>query len=209
MMKPPLQACHERIRIAKQRGVVLFFALIALVVMSLAAIALMRSVDTSTIVAGNLAFKQSANLSADSGIEGAITWLSTQSTATLITDSSANAALGYYATSTSLATALTADATWAAGSSAAATGNGIDASGTDSSGNTTRYVIERMCRNTGAATAASCLFGTTSVSTSGQGVKDATQAGAITISGQSPMYRVTARVTGPKNTVSYIQAFIY
>ena len=38
-----------------QRGVVLFFALIALVAMSLAAVALIRSVDTSTIIAGNLA----------------------------------------------------------------------------------------------------------------------------------------------------------
>ena len=54
---------------------VLFFALIALVVMSLAAVALIRSVDTSTMIAGNLAFKQSATTSGDSGVEGAITAL--------------------------------------------------------------------------------------------------------------------------------------
>ena len=45
-----------------QKGVVLFFALIALVAMSLAAAALVRSVDSGVLVAGNLAFKQSAIL---------------------------------------------------------------------------------------------------------------------------------------------------
>ena len=58
-----------------EKGVVLFIALIALVVMSLAAVALIRSVDTNTLIAGNLGFKQSATVSADSGVETAITWL--------------------------------------------------------------------------------------------------------------------------------------
>jgi len=57
---------------SRQRGVVLFFALIALVVMSLAAVALIRSVDTNTLIAGNLAFKQAATSSGDSGLEMAI-----------------------------------------------------------------------------------------------------------------------------------------
>jgi hypothetical protein len=61
---------------AKQRGVVLFFTLIALVVMSLAAVALIRSVDTSTMIAGNLAFRQSGTSSTDTGMEAAIGWLS-------------------------------------------------------------------------------------------------------------------------------------
>ena len=40
----------------RERGVVLFVALIAMVVMSLAGVALIRAVDTSGSVAGNLAF---------------------------------------------------------------------------------------------------------------------------------------------------------
>ena len=44
-----------------QRGLVLFFALIALVAMSLAALALVRSVDTSTLISGNLAFRQAVS----------------------------------------------------------------------------------------------------------------------------------------------------
>lgn len=190
----------------KQHGVVLFIALIALVVMSLAAVALIRSVDTNTIIAGNLAFRQSATTSADSGLETALAWLSTNP-AGLDTDSAANAALGYYAT-TAKSPTVAADIAWNDADSALATGIGIVA-GTDASGNTIRYVIQRMCKSAGAATAADCLFGAPVAGTSSQGVKTATQAGAITAVGDSLMYRVTARVIGPKNTISYIQAFVY
>ena len=48
--------------IRHQRGVVLFIALIVMVAMSLAAIALIRSVDTTNILIGNLAFRQSSIL---------------------------------------------------------------------------------------------------------------------------------------------------
>ena len=42
----------------RQRGVSLIFALMALAVISLAAVALVRSVDTTSLVIGNLGFKQ-------------------------------------------------------------------------------------------------------------------------------------------------------
>ena len=66
----------EGLRPLKQRGVVLFLTLVALLAMSLAAVALIRSVDTSTLIAGNLAFKQSAMSSANGAVELPITgWL--------------------------------------------------------------------------------------------------------------------------------------
>ena len=69
--------------------------------MSLAAVALIRSVDTSTVIAGNLASKQSATTSADSGIETALDWMDgIADLTTLNSDSAINAALGYYATQT-------------------------------------------------------------------------------------------------------------
>lgn len=48
-----------------QQGVVLFVALIILVAMTLAGIALMRSVDTNVLIAGNLAFRQGATMAGD------------------------------------------------------------------------------------------------------------------------------------------------
>lgn len=186
----------------KQHGVVLFFALIALVVMSLAAVALIRSVDTSTLIAGNLTTKQSATISADSGLETALAWMSaTVNPSTLEAD---NAAQGYYATEATDPTTLN----WDDSDSRLATGYGI-VNGTDGSGNTIRYVIQRMCRNAGAVAAGNCLFGAPVVGSSSQAVRSAPMAGAHTTTEQSPMYRVTARVTSAKNTVSFIQAFVY
>ena len=51
----------------RQRGLALFFALIAMVAIMLAAIVLVRSVDTATLISGNLAFQQNATRSADGG----------------------------------------------------------------------------------------------------------------------------------------------
>lgn len=51
----------------KQRGVVLLIALIVLVAMTLAAIGMMRSVDTGNVIAGNLAFQQATSQASDAG----------------------------------------------------------------------------------------------------------------------------------------------
>lgn len=189
----------------KQRGVVLFIALIALVVMSLAAVALVRSVDTSTIIAGNLAFKQSATSSADSGFEDAITWLAANSTAEIWTNPAhvlnvTNAGGGYYSNFDETGLDITADATWTAGSADG---------GTDATNNAIRYIVQRMCRNANqVVTTTDCLFGPSGPG--GGGSQKAEPTGYLGISSSgSPMYRVTARVTGPRNTVSYIQAFVY
>src|SRR3984893_18412163 len=55
----------------RQRGVVLFIALIVMVAMSLAAIALIRSVDTTNAIVGNLAFRMASILPANASIEQA------------------------------------------------------------------------------------------------------------------------------------------
>jgi type IV pilus assembly protein PilX len=184
-------------RAAKQAGVVLFIALIALIVMSLAAVALIRSVDTNTMIAGNLSFKQSALISADSGVETALSWLGIARNLESNISSS-----GYYASYSEDAKAL------ADGSNAQpATGANITA-GVDSSGNTIRYVIERMCKNTGAADTSHCLYGPAGEDENSKSHCDLSNpclgepTGAL-------LYRITTRVTGPKNTVSYSQVFVY
>ena len=60
-----------------QRGVSLVIALIALVAMTLAGLALMRSVDTTNLISGNLAFRQSALNATDVGVETALVTLNT------------------------------------------------------------------------------------------------------------------------------------
>src|SRR3954462_15093002 len=53
----------------RQRGVVLFVALIIMVALSLAAVALIRSVDTTSNVIGNLAFRQASILPSNLAVE--------------------------------------------------------------------------------------------------------------------------------------------
>ena len=204
-----------RVRIVEQRGVVLFFALISLLAIMLAAVALIRSVDTSTMIAGNLAFKQAATTSGDAGTEAAIGWLAATQAANaakkILTDPThalnvTDATRGYYS-NTDPAINLFVDATWDA----------ITAipEATDSSGNKIRYVIQRTCRNAGPTIAikdADCLFSGAIQDTNGQNIplpQDVCTGPGCPVAGQTPMIRITSRVKGPKNTVSYVQAFVY
>ena len=60
---------------ASQRGVVLLIALIVLVALALAGVALIRSVDTTNLIAGNMSLHQSAIHSGERSTEQAIDWL--------------------------------------------------------------------------------------------------------------------------------------
>jgi Tfp pilus assembly protein PilX len=215
----------ERARRVKQRGVVLFFTLIALLVMSLAAVALIRSVDTSTMIAGNMAFKQSTTTSADAGIENAIDWLNATQGANasklLFLDAThtfnmTDATKGYYSNA-SPSLDLFADATW----------NAITDSSNpqiiDSSGNKVRFIVQRMCLSGNALPSTvedsslspprtACLFSAPSKPLGGNEVKLPQKicdgSGCPNV-GQSPQFRITARAQGPRFAVSYVQAFVY
>ncbi|MEQ1487679.1 MAG: hypothetical protein ABL920_04250 [Methylotenera sp.] len=203
-------------KLSKQRGVVLFIALIALVVMSLAAVALIRSVDTNTLIAGNLAFKQSALVSSDRGVETALAWVEAKAGSAAATDlnadNSANADNGYYATyltpNLEDPAVLKASATWNEAKTAYAVAPDID-SGTGDDGNNIRYIVQRMCRQAAVPTADICLFGQATQGNGSKKVKDGPGAGAIISSQESPVYRITVKVTGPKGTVSYAQTYVY
>ena len=78
-----------------QRGVALFVALIGMVLLSLAGIALVRSVDSTTAVASNIAFRQGSVGPVNLAIEQAIDKLFKTKTITL--QNIHNTGLGYYA----------------------------------------------------------------------------------------------------------------
>ena len=188
----------------RQRGVVLFISLIVLVAMTLAGVALVRSVDTTNLIAGNLAFKQGTTLSADAAIETARNWLLTQTNITLWNDSTGN---GYY--SFTPTTAPGAETPWPQYNW---TGAAI-ALAADAAGNQVSYVIQRLCKNTGDSSSVppvnnSCI---NTAGTTGAGVTQGTSMGAgrVSIAGALQYYyRVTAKISGPRNTVSYVQSII-
>ncbi len=203
--------CHTHLNKSKQTGVVLFIALIALVVMSLAAAALIRSVDTNTVISGNLAFKQSAIVSSDRGLESALDWINAQATANPANLNSDNLASGYSSTFDALnlddRTVLRTATTWT-NNSAVATGAGIIAGREAATNNEIRYIIQRMCREPNVApNVDDCQFGAGNDSTGGIDGDGDLKLNLVAL--PSPIYRVTVRVTGPKNTVSYTQTYTY
>jgi type IV pilus assembly protein PilX len=202
-------------RINKQRGVSLFFALVCLLSIMLAAVALVRSVDTSTLISGNLAFQQAATSSADAGTEAAIAWLATVEAANTSTNvlidplhpfNKNNGANGYWS-SLDPAKSLTASGGFA--------WDDTDSKlvGTDSSGNTVRYIVQRMCRTPDVAIKdANCLYSGAIQDTNGQNIplpQEICKGEGCPVAGQTPQIRITSRTDGPKNTRSYVQAFVY
>jgi hypothetical protein len=190
----------------REHGVVLFIALLVMVALSLAAIALIRSADTATIVAGNLAFKQSAAASVDRSVETAVQLLFDPATSTPLIGNTTvnNSTYNYFA-------CVQADGGGClpAGSpipeipAVLITKTGLTPLTPDLSGNTSYYVIERMCDSAGPAVAASC-----NMSLAGMGAAAGTQHyQALQIAGGT-FYRVTVRVEGPRNTVQYAQAML-
>ena len=88
---------RRRVGRIAQRGTSLFITLIAVVMLTFASIALLRSVDTSTLIAGNLQFQEAALATGNAGTEAAIGWLAANASgSTLYADVPA---AGYYATS--------------------------------------------------------------------------------------------------------------
>ena len=179
----------------RQRGVVLFIALIVLVAMTLAGIGMIRSVDTANIVAGNLGFKQASINAGDNGIEQGFQWLlKFAGSVTLINDSPTD---GYYSSSKSPDWDLLGAGTAAAG---------IVVLPADAAGNIVSYQISRMCNLPSLpfdATGQSCATIESGSGVAGQSMR------APPIKYTAPpnlYYRITAGIKGPRNTVTYVQA---
>ena len=207
----------------QQSGVVLFIALIVLVAMTLAGIALVRSVDTGNVVAGNLAFKQGATLAGDAGTEAAMTWL--QAVAGSSSSYTDQAASGYYSTSqdTLDMTGSSNDPNlarvdWDFNScSGAIIPTQISACITPApaisagAGNTVTYIIHRLCQSPGDpnSTGNSCANYKSTSTTSPK--KGELKYGDDKRFEPLPKeyYRITSRTVGPRNTVSFVETIIH
>jgi type IV pilus assembly protein PilX len=188
-----------------QRGVVMFVALVVLIVMTLAGLAMLRQMSSGVSIAGNIAFKQAATAVADVGVETARVWIG-NNPATLGVDQVAS---GYYAT-----WALNFDPTSAAWAAIWQGAPVLLPAVTGNTGNTVRYVIERLCSQLGPNWGPGMLptqecADSVGKSTSGQsmgGVSYTNPGGTTTP--PAPYYRVTTQVLGPRNTVSYTQVVL-
>jgi Tfp pilus assembly protein PilX len=188
-------------RQAGQRGMVLLVALVVLVAIMVAGIAMMRSVDSANLVAGNLAFQQAATNAADQGIEKAIAMLRTRSATQLAADDSSNGYFASMASNQSPTGGQNWQSFWEANLKTAA----VDA-GTDQAGNHIYYVVHRECQANGLpGSGAQCVASPAVTTTSG----NSEEAGELELTSASQIYyRITVRVSGPRRTESYVQSHI-
>lgn len=206
------------------RGISIIVALMALVAVSFAAVALVRSVDTSGLIVGNLAFKQDATATAEQASEQAITWIGARvAGTTLHTDSAAS---GYYATSL--------DALDVTGRKTANTGRAVvdwagDACASYASGtygvcmtpsaevplagdNRARWVITRLCASAGDPASA----GVDCSATLGSGASNSPNRGELSYNTgrlssttYSQYYRIVVRAQGARGTVAFIETIAH
>lgn len=186
----------------RERGVVLFVALIVMVAMSLAAIALVRSVDTTNRAIGNLAFRQAAIQPAALAVEDAAQALfkdQNKADKVLIADKDKDLAdWNYYSF-----WQKTDDANGIPSELQKQKNFTLKRTLKDDAGNEIRYVIERMCVQAGPPLVDNCDL-MPPKQTPGQTTN---KENAVQLS-RVPFYRVTVRVDGPQNTVSFVQAVL-
>ena len=200
----------------RQNGVVMLVALIVLVLMTLAGIALMRSMDTTNLIAGNMAFKQSATHAADLGIEEAVSWLEQNNALAGGAGLDSNIpSAGYTSDTGNNASAGVGETFWRnqsangvcylpvlGGACSAAPGVA------NAAGHTVGFMIQRLCAlsSVGRLNAKCALVpGAVNAGGGSQGAGNPSLSGAS----NAVYYRITVRVQGPRNSVSYVQAIVY
>lgn len=187
----------------RQQGAVLFMALIALVALTLAGLAMVRSVDTGNLIAGNMSFRQAAMQQSDIGIESAFLALP----GIMNTSKNANIANQYFALRQPVdAMGVPTTVNWA---NVACRDNGIASVNCSDQEYQVKYVIDRLCeaQTTGSTTVTDlqgyCFVDVGSGRSGSKGAFQAVFSGA-----NSVYYRVTVQVSGPRNTTAYVQAII-
>lgn len=189
----------------QQQGVALFIALIVLVAMTLAGIALVRSIDTTTVISGNLAFRQNTLNATDQGVNAAYIWLiSKAGTPTLNNSDSIS---GYYSSKLDPEPDWKNPATWSGLNTVTLASDAVDY--------TTTYIIHRMCtqpntpyngNNAGVANQCSIATSTSNGTCPGGSQSIGNYCFDATATGN--YYRVTARTVGPRNASSIVQAML-
>ncbi len=211
MKMHPTPARRRGAAVPRQRGVVMLFGLFALAIMLIAAAAMIRSYGTAMTNAGNLGFKRDLTNQAERAVGTVLTSLQSGSLGAETTRQSSSTALNYSATllpsnAQGLPNDLIADSSF---STIGASSNDITVT---EQAVTMRYVVDRMCANTGAATPDHCVMaddlnpqgGNSSVSNIAE---DASAGGAGAL-GQRVVYRISIRVTGPRNTQAFFQTTV-
>lgn len=204
----------------------MLIALIALLILSLTAVALVRSVDTGTAIIGNFSFKQDATEAASTGAERAMAWLESQSN--LDND---NPTFGYYASSLNNMDP-TGNHTTSSNKMALVNWDGLgtcsgvrsgtfencsiepypksaDSDASAVNGNRVQWVITRLCNAAGPVSGNSCLTPGTASSASANDRGELAAGGRIGSTVSGPFYRIIVKSSGSRNTAAYTETIVH
>jgi len=181
---------RDRRRLRQQRGITIVITLVLLSVMLLGGLAISRMTEVGTLAAGNNVFHEAAVQASEVGVNTAYQAVRDLSNA------EANSGSWYFAvTQTNDAAGMPNTAIWT-------TAPQITVGNYD-----VRYIVDRQC--TGALPIADparqCLTRTTDPG-------DMVESGAAGAQQPEPptvmQYRITVRVTGPKDTITFVQSMV-
>jgi Tfp pilus assembly protein PilX len=178
--------------------VVLIFTLIILLILTIGAVALMKSMNISMFSAGNLAFRQDLVNQGEQAIATVMTEFALSGPLVSSTTTASNVPAYNYS-----ATMLTANAQGVplillndAAFASSFTGADIVGATPDV---TMHYVIDRLCSVTGQAFSSDCVQST--AAPMARDTRDSNGLGAPS----STVYRITVRVTGVRGTQVFLQ----
>lgn len=189
--------------IRTQRGDVLIITLICLVVMLIASVALSRSSTNTLLQAGNFSFKSDLSNQGERAMANAVYLLKSGSLASSSLRQSNQTAYNYSASQLStndqgVPSVLVSDSSYSS-----AGFSQTDFSDT-SAQVTIRTVIDRQCSTAGAPTSSTCVYYTPDSSTALTGTARLKRVQSSGV----PTYRITVRVSGPRNTQIFQQMIV-
>jgi type IV pilus assembly protein PilX len=188
---------------ARQRGVVLIFSLIVLLILAIGAVAILRSVNSSLLSAGNLAFHRDLVNQGEQAVSNVMTEFKTNAPPLSGATTADLPAANYKSTelptnAQGVPLALLDDTAGPNGFlSIGVAANDIVPSATSQV--TIRYVIDRLCTLTGTASSPNCVQ-STGLPTGGTANHNTAVAPP-----SATVYRISVRVTGPRNTQTFLQ----
>jgi type IV pilus assembly protein PilX len=185
---------------SRQRGVILIFSLLVLLILAMGAVAVLRSVNSSQSSAGNLAFHRDLVNQGEQAVANVLTEFKTNGPPLGTAPTTADFPAANYV-STTLPTnpqgvpnvLLGNDAVF---STVALPANDIIGATPDV---IIRYVIDRLCTNPGAASSPNCVQ-STGLPTGGTANRNTAVAPP-----SATVYRVSVRVSGPRGTQAFLQ----
>jgi hypothetical protein len=176
--------------------VAILIAVIVLIATLIAAGSLMRSTDTNSLIIGAIGFRQGVLQEAERAYAVARDAVPAGEAA------EANAGPAYFA-SMQPGDAVRADLPAVLTTTTPTAGTTLPAGAT---GNTVRYVVERLCETAGPPTVANCAARNTGDKLNGGSIDEAaSQVSQSARNGLRVAYRLTVRVDGPRRAQAYVQ----